>query len=400
MKRDHKQQSNVAGPGNSDKIARNAHFGAELKPDFRFALDSDTSFFIEPDYRLMGHKNIRIPYTTIDALRDASGYSYYLRQTPWELDLTRLTIDTAIDLDNDIGGLVSEDTALVSNRQYLIWAFFKYYDTGAAFQGIGFTPRPQIIGATLPGALGFGATGDVDLPSAGDGWRFTDGCKIVLMRSTNLGNDYNQATVNSRTSTGLNITTDASYGATVESNTSLPAETSLLVIQLDKFEPKIITEDSAYPGDTFGDSEEYSFSYLGSFHTTFNGKYRSPRKRGELITLPVGFPIYLKAGIVGTTNEDVCLAKFMPLDTKFVNLQLQAKRTAGAGSGGYLSAGIDAINPKQAITSMIIDDNLTYGNGLVSVEHQKTTVNMQSVPPAASTIQSEAFLTSYIEDET
>ncbi len=239
-------------PGNRNFGIQQALAGLEVDPEFEFSQIGQSARRIKIEGRQTGSGDSqwRVPWRITLAGSGGTGRQLETSSDEWTLDLNT----TVINLDTMFGGLI-DSVALAADKNYLVWAFFDPFDSGGTkFKGFGLTTKPEVTGASVSSGGGLGVSITLSV-GANQGSRFSDGARILVRAGDVLGDDWNQGTITSRTTSSITATMDAVFAGVAEANTALSG--TLDVFQLDNFQPRMATSDNElYPGS----GTEYSFA--------------------------------------------------------------------------------------------------------------------------------------------
>ncbi len=353
MRKSVNTQGHTANPGNQNLRILENNRGRSLEPEFLFDMTRDITgdtLKIRGVPTGSGNRVIKLPFWSLsdertplspigqdrygDQARASEGFQtlYVDNEDPWTIDVTTI----GINVDTRIGGLI-DGTTLLPSEDYLVWAFMDPNDTtNTKFRGFGFSARPKAVGASTVVGGGVGSPTTLFSVTAGDGNRFTLGSRVVIREGNLPGDAFNQGIVTAVLDNAISVELDPTYGAILETNSSLTGLTGLEIIQLDSFEPyaKIVILDVQL---TFGG---FLFCYLGSFNTNSASKIKSIRRRGDRVKI-VETIINSSGNSATVPLTTICLARWIPFNTNEVKLALILEVMAGLGQV-FLQARTDA----------------------------------------------------------
>lgn len=353
-------QSHTGNPGNQNTRILENNRGRTIKPEFLFDMARDitgNTLKIRGVPTGSGNRVIRLPFWSVsdqrtplsligqdrygDQARSSKGFQTLEvdDSDPWIIDVTT----TGIDVENRIGGIV-DGTTLAPSVDYLVWAFMDPTDpANEKFRGFGITQRPRSVGAVtiLGGTVGNAST--LFSVTPGDGNGFTLGSRVVVREGVTPGDAFNQGIVTAVQDNVILVDLDATYGAILETNSSLAGLSGLEILQLDSFEPyaKIVILDVQL---TFGN---FPFCYLGSFNTDSASKIKAVRRRGDRVRT-ANVVANVSGNNVTVPPTTICLARWIPFNTNEVKLLLILEVMAGTGSVAFLVT-TDADSPEDVI---------------------------------------------------
>ena len=299
----------------------------------------------------------------------------------WIIDLSA----TTIDLNTLIGGIV-DGVPLIANIDYLVWAFADEYRN---FKGFGITARPRRIDVLTLSGGGLGVESKFTI-TAGYGWLFNIGARVIIRQGTALSGSYNQGIVVAHTSSAVTVQLDSLYTEIDrEPNTTLASLTGLEMFQIDNFAPRMYNEDSLYPGS----GVEYQYSYLGSIQTDNTFNMRHVRYAGDWYPFPVeSYIVYTDTNTV-TSMFNVCLARWIPVGTERVSGFITIE---GTNIAGYVKVMTDSVAGLGGITgSRIIGGGVSRMFYDVQIRLHNATAHFHLYTTSASSMTGNGYITSY-----
>ncbi len=338
-------QVNTSPPGEKNLASQKSANARDTDPLFRWdytGASDAREIFIRGDFTGSGNDLLRIPWWNVDLADNGSkslSQDTHVEDNGWKIDLNNDTITLASQTTGVLDGIVVGAPHVIANSDLLVFALFDPNDpTNTKFRGFGAFHRP-IAAYTTHNNGAKGSTTTLTLVGSGinTGRIFTPNARVIVREGITAdsgagagtgGSPYNQGTITAVSEIGTSITVTLDNVST--HGTALTAATAGTVIQLDRFEPRLSTEDSLYPGG----GTEYNYTYMGSLFVDSNQNISTWRKRGD-INYNLGATIFDET-VSSTTPWTRTMARHIGLHTKTVEVALHIAQTAGAAPGASI----------------------------------------------------------------
>lgn len=312
-----KKSTNVlateAPPGAKNLGIESAQIGRQFEPHFHWEVgnaENQTDIRVDGWYTGSGNRHFRVPFHLVDSARDSNSWQTLFIDAPWTMSIT----STSINVAAKSGGIIDGITRAAYD-DLLLWAFMDPFDASGKFKGLGFTVKPAVTYiAQSNGAQGSSTVFSLSGAGRDIGYRMTVGARVLCRESTALGALWNHGTITARDAVSITVQLDNSalYG------TALVAAGGT-IIQLDKFEPRLSTEDSLYPGG----GSEYTFAYLGSLSIgDKDSEIGQARKRGDYYYLPTLTEVGRFENNVTSVSDTVRLGQWAPHHAREVEIEV------------------------------------------------------------------------------